>query len=157
MIRWISQTILNVLGWKVSGDPSNELKKKLYIVVPHTSSLDFFVGMLIKSSQQIKEHFSKNAPFLTICVRYSSLLSISNSLKVPKIYLGFRGFGAKWVTPLILPRFSFRWLFVQVTKIDVRIFEKLQKIFEDVKIFIIIFHFVLLCRFLKSFICIYVL
>ena len=57
MLRWISQTILNVLGWKISGDPSNELKKKLYIVVPHTSSMDFFIGMLVKSAKGIKVNF----------------------------------------------------------------------------------------------------
>ncbi len=57
MLRWISQTILNVLGWKVKGDPSNEIKKRLYIVAPHTSSMDFFVGMLIKTAQGIKVNF----------------------------------------------------------------------------------------------------
>ncbi len=57
MLRWISQTILNVLGWKIVGDPSNELKKKLYIVVPHTSSMDFFVGMLVKSVVGLKVNF----------------------------------------------------------------------------------------------------
>lgn len=57
MIRWISQTILNVLGWKIVGDPSNEIKKKLYIVVPHTSSMDFFVGMLVKSAVGLKVNF----------------------------------------------------------------------------------------------------
>ena len=57
MLRWISQTILNVLGWKILGEPSNELNKKLYIVVPHTSSMDFFIGMLVKSAKNIKALF----------------------------------------------------------------------------------------------------
>lgn len=57
MLRWISQTILNVLGWKILGEPSNELNKKLYIVVPHTSSMDFFIGMLVKSAKNIKVTF----------------------------------------------------------------------------------------------------
>jgi len=57
MLRWISQTTLNVLGWKVKGDPSNEIKKKLYIVVPHTSNMDFFLGMLVKWAKGIKVNF----------------------------------------------------------------------------------------------------
>lgn len=57
MLRWISQTTLNVLGWKVKGDPSNEIKKKLYIVVPHTSNIDFFLGMLVKWAKGIKVNF----------------------------------------------------------------------------------------------------
>jgi 1-acyl-sn-glycerol-3-phosphate acyltransferase len=57
MLRWISKTILNVLGWKVEGDPSNEINKKLYIVVPHTSNMDFFLGMLVKWAKGIKVNF----------------------------------------------------------------------------------------------------
>ena len=57
MLRWISQTTLNVFGWKVKGDPSNEIKKKLYIVVPHTSNMDFFLGMLVKWAKGIKVNF----------------------------------------------------------------------------------------------------
>lgn len=57
MLRWISQAIVFMLGWKVKGDPSNEIKKKLYIVVPHTSNMDFFLGMLIKSAEGIKVNF----------------------------------------------------------------------------------------------------
>lgn len=57
MLRWISQTTLNILGWKVKGDPSNEIKKKLYIVVPHTSNMDFFLGMLVKWAKGIKVNF----------------------------------------------------------------------------------------------------
>lgn len=57
MLRWISQTTLNILGWKVKGNPSNEIKKKLYIVVPHTSNMDFFLGMLVKWAQGIKVNF----------------------------------------------------------------------------------------------------
>ena len=57
MLRWISQKTLDVLGWKVKGDPSNELKKKLYIVVPHTSNMDFFLGMLVKWAKGIKVNF----------------------------------------------------------------------------------------------------
>jgi len=57
MLRWISQFVLKILGWKIVGDPANELKKKLYIVVPHTSNFDFFLGMLTKWATGIKVNF----------------------------------------------------------------------------------------------------
>lgn len=57
MLRWISQAILNMLGWKIVGDPANDIKKKLYIVVPHTSNMDFFLGTLVKWTKGFNVNF----------------------------------------------------------------------------------------------------
>ncbi len=37
-----------LLGWKVVGEFPSELKKFVIIVVPHTSWVDFFLGLLIR-------------------------------------------------------------------------------------------------------------
>lgn len=57
MLRWISQSILNIMGWKTQGDSANDIKKKLYVVVPHTSNMDFFLGMLVRWAKDIKVNF----------------------------------------------------------------------------------------------------
>lgn len=95
MIRWISQTILNVLGWKISGDPANELNKKLYIVVPHTSSMDFFIGMLVKSAVGLKVNFlGKKALFfppLSWLLTYVGIVPVKkNSNQIEEIISLYR-------------------------------------------------------------------
>lgn len=37
-----------IMGWKVVGDFPSDLKKFVIIVVPHTSNLDFFLGLIIR-------------------------------------------------------------------------------------------------------------
>ena len=44
LTRMIGRGIFRMRGWRLEGDLPNE-KKLLAIVAPHTSNLDFFVGM----------------------------------------------------------------------------------------------------------------
>ena len=48
MIRGIAKTIYHWIGWKLEGRYPHEIKKKIIIVAPHTSKVDFFVGILVK-------------------------------------------------------------------------------------------------------------
>jgi 1-acyl-sn-glycerol-3-phosphate acyltransferase len=50
MFSAISQFILRIAGWKITGWNPNDLKKYLIIVIPHTSNWDFPVGLLIRSA-----------------------------------------------------------------------------------------------------------
>ena len=42
--QWLGKTILNSLGWKVSGSIPNE-ERILIVAAPHTSNWDFVIGM----------------------------------------------------------------------------------------------------------------
>lgn len=44
LTRWIGQTILNVLGWKLTGQLPNE-KKVIIIGAPHTSNWDLILAL----------------------------------------------------------------------------------------------------------------
>ena len=44
----ISRFILKIWGWKIVGTIPNDVPKKLYVVVPHTSNWDFPIGILLK-------------------------------------------------------------------------------------------------------------
>lgn len=48
---------LKLLGWKLNGTISPELKKCVMIVVPHTSWVDFFVGVLARGSIGLEMHY----------------------------------------------------------------------------------------------------
>jgi 1-acyl-sn-glycerol-3-phosphate acyltransferase len=41
---------LRLMGWKITGAMDNSLKKCIMIVVPHTSWVDFFIGVLARGS-----------------------------------------------------------------------------------------------------------
>ena len=48
-MRWIAKFIyFKVLGWKLVGSFPSHLDKCVIIVVPHTSWVDFFLGLLIR-------------------------------------------------------------------------------------------------------------
>lgn len=50
MMRAIYKLIyFKILGWKIKGNFSNEVKKCIVAVVPHTSWHDFFIGLMIRS------------------------------------------------------------------------------------------------------------
>ncbi|HMZ23603.1 MAG TPA: 1-acyl-sn-glycerol-3-phosphate acyltransferase [Saprospiraceae bacterium] len=53
----ISAWILKMLGWKIVGWDMNALKKYVLIAMPHTSNLDFPLGLLVRSSIKLKIHF----------------------------------------------------------------------------------------------------
>lgn len=48
MFGWICKTIFHLLGWRVEGTYPHHLAKKVVIVAPHTSSMDFYIGILVK-------------------------------------------------------------------------------------------------------------
>jgi len=56
-MRWIAKLIyFRVLGWKVNGT-FPEIEKCIVVVVPHTSWVDFIIGVLIRSIIQKQIHF----------------------------------------------------------------------------------------------------
>lgn len=48
IVRWISQLILKLWGFKIEGRYPHQLKKKLLVVIPHTSNWDYPLGLLVK-------------------------------------------------------------------------------------------------------------
>lgn len=57
MIRWVSKKIYHAMGWRLQGRFPSELKKKILIVAPHTSKMDFLVGILVKFWLDIRVTF----------------------------------------------------------------------------------------------------
>ena len=57
MIRWLAKKIYHLIGWKLEGRFPSELDKKILIVAPHTSKMDFFVGILVKFWLDIRVTF----------------------------------------------------------------------------------------------------
>jgi len=51
--RWIGQTILNMMGWKITGQLPNE-KKVIVIGAPHTSNWDLIIAMASMLSVGLK-------------------------------------------------------------------------------------------------------
>lgn len=50
MFRALSKFIYyKLIGWKIAGGFPKEIKKYIIIVAPHTSGLDFFVGILVRA------------------------------------------------------------------------------------------------------------
>jgi len=50
MFRFLSKFIYyKLIGWRITGRFPKEIKKYIIIVAPHTSGLDFFVGILVRS------------------------------------------------------------------------------------------------------------
>ncbi len=50
MMRAIYKFIyFTILGWRIKGDFSDEVKKCIVAVVPHTSWHDFFLGLMVRS------------------------------------------------------------------------------------------------------------
>ena len=57
MLSWIARIIFHAIGWKLEGRYPSEIKKKILIVAPHTSSIDFPIGFLVKIWLKIKAKF----------------------------------------------------------------------------------------------------
>jgi len=45
-MRLLSKFILKITGWKTFGDIPPEVTKAVFIIAPHTSNLDFFIGRM---------------------------------------------------------------------------------------------------------------
>jgi len=46
-----------ILGWKISGEFSQEVKKTVVVVAPHTSSYDFLIGALARKILKVPIHY----------------------------------------------------------------------------------------------------
>ncbi|MEO0006807.1 MAG: hypothetical protein RJA20_1003 [Bacteroidota bacterium] len=57
MFSLISRFILWVFGWKITGHYPSELSKVVVAVAPHTSTLDFPLGVLVKSAGKLKANY----------------------------------------------------------------------------------------------------
>ncbi len=57
MLSHISRAILCILGWRVIDRRPAELGSVIYLVVPHTSNWDFFLGLLVRSSLRFKSNY----------------------------------------------------------------------------------------------------
>ncbi len=57
MISWLARKIFHLWGWKKEGHIPNEIPKKLYVVIPHTSNWDFPVGILLKFGHKMNVGF----------------------------------------------------------------------------------------------------
>ncbi len=57
MIRCASKKIFHWIGWRLEGRFPSNLPKKIIIVAPHTSSLDFPIGILVKFWLDIRATF----------------------------------------------------------------------------------------------------
>ena len=57
MIRCLSKKIFHWIGWRLEGRFPSNLPKKILIVAPHTSSMDFPIGILVKFWLDIRATF----------------------------------------------------------------------------------------------------
>ena len=55
-IKYLFQWILSAFGWTISGMAPDE-KKYIIIVAPHTSNIDFFLGIVAKFAIGVKANF----------------------------------------------------------------------------------------------------
>ena len=57
MTSWIFKRIFSLWGWKKEGHIPNEIPKKIYVVIPHTSNYDFPVGICLKYAYNMEVGF----------------------------------------------------------------------------------------------------
>lgn len=57
MFSLFSKAILKVLGWRVLDKRPPGQGSAIYLVVPHTSNWDFFLGLLVRSALRIKANY----------------------------------------------------------------------------------------------------
>lgn len=57
MFSFLSRIVLNLLGWRVIDRRPAPMGSAIYLVVPHTSNWDFFLGLLVRSALRIKANY----------------------------------------------------------------------------------------------------
>ncbi len=57
MISLLCKAVFALAGWKIRGRPPTELDKAVIVVMPHTSSWDFPLGLLVRGALGIKVQF----------------------------------------------------------------------------------------------------
>jgi len=55
-MKKLSQWILSALGWTISGNVP-DLQKYIIIVAPHTSNIDFFLGVAVRCAMGFKSNY----------------------------------------------------------------------------------------------------
>lgn len=64
MFSLLANQLLKIWGFKVVGDPANEIAKKIYVVIPHTSNWDFPLGILLRAARHIDvQYIGKDSLF----------------------------------------------------------------------------------------------
>jgi len=56
-MQTFSKFLLRLWGFRLQGDPSNQLTHRIFAVIPHTSNWDFPLGLLVRSAAGIKVQF----------------------------------------------------------------------------------------------------
>ena len=56
-MQTFSKFLLRLWGFRLDGDPSNNLPHRIFAVIPHTSNWDFPLGLLVRSAAGIKVQF----------------------------------------------------------------------------------------------------
>lgn len=57
MFRLFSKAILQLFGWKVIDKRPADTGSAIYLVVPHTSNWDFFIGLFVRSAVGLKANY----------------------------------------------------------------------------------------------------
>ncbi|MCO5273710.1 MAG: 1-acyl-sn-glycerol-3-phosphate acyltransferase [Flavobacteriales bacterium] len=57
MFSSISRAVLKIIGWKVVDHRPPEVGSVIYLVVPHTSNWDFFLGLFVRSAIKLKANY----------------------------------------------------------------------------------------------------
>lgn len=56
-MQTLSRILLRLWGFRLVGDPSNQLPHRIFAVIPHTSNWDFPLGLLVRSAAGIQVRF----------------------------------------------------------------------------------------------------
>jgi 1-acyl-sn-glycerol-3-phosphate acyltransferase len=79
-VPWFAFKILRLLNWNIVGELPNS-PKFILVVAPHTSNWDFFYGLLVKFSLDLKVNFlGKDSIFiwpLSLCLRSAGGIAIN--------------------------------------------------------------------------------
>lgn len=57
MIRFFFRLVFWLFGWKVIGEKPSNIKKYIIVVAPHTSNIDFLIGVAARSISKLKSAY----------------------------------------------------------------------------------------------------
>jgi 1-acyl-sn-glycerol-3-phosphate acyltransferase len=57
MFRLLSLAVLKLLGWRIIDHRPKPMGSAIYLVVPHTSNWDFFLGLFARSAARIRANY----------------------------------------------------------------------------------------------------
>lgn len=82
MFSTICKWIFHLIGWKVVGSYPHEILKKIIIVVPHTSSWDVPIGLLVKFWLKMDSHYYVKKEMFTGILKY--ILPLTNAIPIDR-------------------------------------------------------------------------